>query len=108
MARHPDNAPARSIPVPAGVMHVAQAGTGAPIVLLHQTPRSWDEFRDVVPILGERFHAIAIDTIGFGDSSTPTGPRPRTRSSSGPRRRSACSTRSASSAPRSSATTRAR
>jgi pimeloyl-ACP methyl ester carboxylesterase len=62
------------IPIPAGVMHVAQSGTGAPIVLLHQTPRSWDEFRDVVPLLGERFHAIAIDTIGFGDSSTPDWP----------------------------------
>jgi pimeloyl-ACP methyl ester carboxylesterase len=62
------------VPVPAGVMHVAQSGTGAPIVLLHQTPRSWDEFRDVVPLLGERFHAIAIDTIGFGDSSIPDWP----------------------------------
>jgi pimeloyl-ACP methyl ester carboxylesterase len=62
------------VSTPAGVMHVAQAGTGAPIVLLHQTPRSWDEFRDVVPILGERFHAIAIDTIGFGDSSRPDWP----------------------------------
>jgi pimeloyl-ACP methyl ester carboxylesterase len=59
------------VAVPAGTIHVAQAGAGAPIVLLHQTPRSWDEFRDVVPILGERFHAIAIDTIGFGDSSKP-------------------------------------
>jgi pimeloyl-ACP methyl ester carboxylesterase len=62
------------VPTPAGVMHVAQSGAGAPIVLLHQTPRSWDEFRDVVPILGERFHAIAIDTIGFGDSARPEWP----------------------------------
>jgi len=59
------------VSVPAGTIHVAQSGSGAAIVLLHQTPRSWDEFRDVVPILGERFHAIAIDTIGFGDSSKP-------------------------------------
>jgi pimeloyl-ACP methyl ester carboxylesterase len=59
------------VAVPQGTIHVAQAGSGAPIVLLHQTPRSWDEFRDVLPILGERFHAIAIDTIGFGDSSKP-------------------------------------
>lgn len=59
------------VPIPAGVVHVARAGMGAPIVMLHQTPRSWDEFRDVVPILGEHFHAIAIDTIGFGDSSKP-------------------------------------
>ena len=54
-----------------GRIHVAMAGTGFPVLLLHQTPRSWDEFRDVVPILGERFHAIAIDTLGFGDSSKP-------------------------------------
>jgi pimeloyl-ACP methyl ester carboxylesterase len=59
------------VSIPQGTIHVAQAGSGHPIVLLHQTPRSWDEYRDVVPILGERFHAIAIDTIGFGDSSKP-------------------------------------
>jgi pimeloyl-ACP methyl ester carboxylesterase len=43
------------------------------VLLLHQTPRSWDEYRDVLPILGARFHAIAMDTIGFGDSSKPEG-----------------------------------
>jgi len=60
--------------VPAGTIHIAQAGTGQPVLLLHQTPRSWDEYRDVVPILGDRFRAIAMDTIGFGDSSKPDGP----------------------------------
>ena len=62
------------VSVPAGTIHVAQAGSGRPVLLLHQTPRSWDEFRDVVPLLGERFHAIAMDTLGFGDSSKPAGP----------------------------------
>jgi pimeloyl-ACP methyl ester carboxylesterase len=62
------------VAVPAGTIHVAQAGRGRPVLLLHQTPRSWDEFRDVLPILGERFHVIAMDTIGFGDSSKPSGP----------------------------------
>jgi pimeloyl-ACP methyl ester carboxylesterase len=66
------------VSVPAGTIHVAQAGSGRPVLLLHQTPRSWDEYRDVLPILGERFHAIAIDTIGFGDSSKPSGPGPDT------------------------------
>jgi pimeloyl-ACP methyl ester carboxylesterase len=66
------------IPVPAGTIHVAQSGSGRPVLLLHQTPRSWDEYRDVLPILGERFHAIAMDTIGFGDSSKPAGPEPDT------------------------------
>lgn len=60
--------------VPAGTIHLAQAGSGAPVLLLHQTPRSWDEYRDVLPLLGERFHAIAMDTIGFGDSSKPDRP----------------------------------
>ncbi|OWY26862.1 alpha/beta fold hydrolase [Herbaspirillum robiniae] len=52
----------------AGPIHVASAGAGFPVLLLHQTPRSWDEFRDVLPLLGRDFHAIAIDTAGFGDS----------------------------------------
>jgi hypothetical protein len=51
-----------------GQIHVASAGEGFPVLLLHQTPRSWDEYRDVLPILGRRFHAIAMDTLGFGDS----------------------------------------
>jgi len=47
------------------------AGSGKPVLLLHQTPRSWDEYRDVLPILGEKYWAIAMDTIGFGDSYKP-------------------------------------
>jgi len=57
------------IDAPDGTVHCAIAGAGRPVVLLHQTPRSWDEYRDVIPILAQRFRAIAIDTIGFGDSS---------------------------------------
>ena len=52
----------------AGLLHVAQCGAGLPVLLLHQTPRSWDEYRDVLPLLGARLHAIAVDTPGFGDS----------------------------------------
>src|SRR5918992_359591 len=54
-----------------GRIHVAIAGTGFPILLLHQTPRSWDEYRDVLPLLGRDFRAIAMDTLGFGDSDRP-------------------------------------
>jgi pimeloyl-ACP methyl ester carboxylesterase len=49
-------------------IHVAMIGSGTPLLLLHQTPRSWDEFRDVLPLLGQRYRAIAMDTVGFGDS----------------------------------------
>jgi pimeloyl-ACP methyl ester carboxylesterase len=51
-----------------GRLHAASAGHGFPVLLLHQTPRSWDEYRDVLPLLGRRFRAIAMDTVGFGDS----------------------------------------
>ncbi len=61
----------RFVEVPAGTIHCAIAGAGRPVLLLHQTPRSWDEYRDVLPLLGRQFQAIAPDTIGFGDSSKP-------------------------------------
>ena len=61
----------RFVDVPAGTIHCAIAGSGLPVLLLHQTPRSWDEFRDVLPWLARRFRAIAIDTLGYGDSSKP-------------------------------------
>jgi pimeloyl-ACP methyl ester carboxylesterase len=61
----------RFVSVPAGEIHCAIAGSGPPVLLLHQTPRSWDEYRDVLPLLGERFRAIAMDTLGFGDSAKP-------------------------------------
>ena len=56
------------IATPSGRIHIAEAGTGAPVLLLHQTPRSWDEFRDVLPLLGRHYRAIAMDTVGYGDS----------------------------------------
>jgi pimeloyl-ACP methyl ester carboxylesterase len=56
---------------PKGQIHYAIAGKGDPVLLLHQTPRSWDEYRDVLPIIGEKYRAIAMDTIGFGDSYKP-------------------------------------
>lgn len=59
----------RFVAVPAGTVHCAVAGEGQPVLLLHQTPRSWDEYRDVLPLLGKRRRAIAMDTMGFGDSA---------------------------------------
>src|SRR5262245_38594363 len=51
-----------------GPVHVAACGAGRPVLLLHQTPRSWDEYRDVLPLLASKYRAIAMDTVGFGDS----------------------------------------
>jgi pimeloyl-ACP methyl ester carboxylesterase len=55
-------------------IHVATIGSGETLLLLHQTPRSWDEFRDVLPLLGRNYRPIAMDTVGFGDSDAlPAG-----------------------------------
>ena len=40
------------VDVPWGQLHYAALGQGRAVVLIHQTPRSWDEFRDVLPRAG--------------------------------------------------------
>lgn len=59
-----------------GQVHYAECGDAAApaVLLLHQSPRSWAEYREVLPLLGERFRAIAMDTVGFGDSAPPPWP----------------------------------
>lgn len=52
-----------------GQIHYAECGDGPPVLLLHQTPRSWDEYREVLPLLGAHRRAIAPDTLGFGASA---------------------------------------
>ncbi len=60
----------RYVDVAFGQMHVAMAGqpSGVPVMLLHQTPRSWDEFAEVLPLLGKQRRAIAVDLPGMGAS----------------------------------------
>lgn len=54
-----------------GQIHYAACGSNdaPPILLLHQTPRSWREYALVLPILGRSYRAIAMDTLGYGDSA---------------------------------------
>lgn len=61
------------IDVAHGRMHAAICGTGFPVLLLHQTPRSWDEYREALPLIGAGRRAIAMDTPGFGDSDPLPG-----------------------------------
>jgi pimeloyl-ACP methyl ester carboxylesterase len=57
-----------------GRLVYAHAGAGPPVLLLHQTPRSWDEFRDVLGRLAAGgYQAIAFDTPGFGASAPLPG-----------------------------------
>jgi pimeloyl-ACP methyl ester carboxylesterase len=59
---------------PFGQLHYVECGTGEPVLMLHQTPRSWTEYLDVLPLVGAEHRAIAMDTLGFGASAKPAGP----------------------------------
>lgn len=58
-----------------GQLHHADAGEGPPILLLHQTPRSLDEFAEVQPLLATDRRVVAMDMYGFGMSAKPSGPQ---------------------------------
>ncbi|MGP3775773.1 alpha/beta fold hydrolase [Streptomyces sp. SDT5-1] len=62
------------VPSRFGQLHYAECGAGEPVLLLHQTPRSWTEYLDVLPLVGAGYRAIAMDTVGYGASTKPTGP----------------------------------
>jgi pimeloyl-ACP methyl ester carboxylesterase len=51
-----------------GHIHYAEAGAGRPLLLLHQTPRSWDEYRELIPIFASRHRVVAMDLPGMGHS----------------------------------------
>jgi len=58
-----------------GQVHCVEAGAGTatPLLLLHQTPRSVDEFAEVMPLLAAERRVIAMDTPGYGCSDRVPG-----------------------------------
>ncbi len=54
-------------------LHVAQAGSGPPLVLLHGWPQHWWSWRRMIGPLAERYTVIAPDLRGWGWSQAPPG-----------------------------------
>lgn len=52
-------------------MHVAQAGRGQPVLLLHGFPQHWWEWREVIPSLAEDHRVICPDLRGAGWTDAP-------------------------------------
>ena len=53
-------------------MHVAEAGTGPLVILLHGFPEFWWSWRHQLPALAAAgMRAVAVDLRGYGDSDKP-------------------------------------
>ncbi|HEY3079622.1 MAG TPA: alpha/beta hydrolase, partial [Chloroflexota bacterium] len=53
-------------------MHVAEAGTGPLVVLVHGFPELWYSWRHQLPLLAAAgYHAVAPDLRGYGGSDAP-------------------------------------
>jgi pimeloyl-ACP methyl ester carboxylesterase len=51
--------------------HVAEVGSGEPVVLLHGFPQHWYAWRKVVPALADDYRLICVDLRGCGWSDAP-------------------------------------
>jgi pimeloyl-ACP methyl ester carboxylesterase len=51
--------------------HVALAGEGPPVLMLHGWPQHWYLWRDVIPLVAPHARVIAPDFRGFGWSDVP-------------------------------------
>ena len=56
---------------PEGQIHTYSHGRGAPLLLLHETPRSGWSFAPLMKLMGAKFSCLAPDTLGFGMSDAP-------------------------------------
>jgi pimeloyl-ACP methyl ester carboxylesterase len=59
------------VDIPEGQIHYRTEGAGPCIVFLHQSPLSSEEYADLMPLVSHEYHALAIDSMGHGNSSDP-------------------------------------
>lgn len=63
------------VPTRHGRIHAVRAGRGEPLLLLHSNGCSQHEYAPALPLLAQRFDAIAWDMPGHGDSDPAPGHR---------------------------------
>jgi pimeloyl-ACP methyl ester carboxylesterase len=63
----------RHLDVDGVAIHVAEAGSGPPVLLLHGWPQHWYVWRKIAPELAEDHRVICPDLRGFGWSDAPPG-----------------------------------
>src|SRR3954469_25194330 len=52
-------------------IYVERGGSGPPVLLLHGFPETLVMWRDVAPVLAERFSVVCADLRGYGRSGCP-------------------------------------
>lgn len=57
--------------IPEGQVSYITEGIGEPLLLLHQTPFSFEEYSQVIPILSKSYRVVAMETLGYGYSDNP-------------------------------------
>ncbi len=68
---HLDGVEHTFVELPGLRMHVAEAGHGDPVLLLHGFPQHWWEWRGVIPALAEHHRVIVPDLRGTGWTDVP-------------------------------------
>ena len=59
------------VDIPEGQVHYQVEGSGKPLLLLHQTGSSSEEYSLMIPILAKTYQAVAMDLLGYGNSDKP-------------------------------------
>lgn len=73
--RDPHQAVTRDVAARGARIRFVEAGEGRPLVLVHDYLASRVAWEDVLPRLAQRFHVVAPDLPGFGESEKPSPSR---------------------------------
>ena len=56
------------VDTPEGQVHYLTEGSGEPLILLHQSPRSSRMYVKMIPLLSKDYQVFALDMLGYGNS----------------------------------------